>query len=98
KFPYPTAIAPTHSIAREGREDVAIGQHDVTGVEKRQDLSFVPICEVRAMDQRKSGRCKELSLLSLFRRFANNGRGVPLREEHFVAFQFQPSFEQVNLS
>src|SRR5262249_37923325 len=81
----------------ERSENVSVSKNNVAGVQERENLPFVAIGEVCAMDQRERRRRQQLAFLPLSCRLSNDCRRVPLGEEHFVAVQFEPPFEQVNL-
>ena len=92
-----TAIAAAHCIASEGSEDVSIGKNDVAGIQQRPNLSFISVCEIRAMNQGERCRRQELTLLSFSRCLLYDCRRVPFRKKNFVTVQFKPAFEQIHL-
>src|SRR6185436_14664096 len=56
EVPHP---APAHAagyVAREGRKSVTVGADDASSPERRQDLAFGAVREIRGMDQAEGGR------------------------------------------
>src|SRR5205085_12086971 len=71
---------------------------DVAGMQQRKNLPFIAVGEIRAVDQRECRWRQELALFAFTGRLFDDCRRIPLGEENLIAIQFQPPFQQVNLS
>src|SRR5579884_2448971 len=69
ELPNPCAVAAADGIASEGSENVSIREDDISGVEQRQDLPFIPVRKVRAVNQREGCWRQELTFLTFPRGF-----------------------------
>src|SRR5262249_25715158 len=63
EIPYPRRIAAARDVARIGRVDVAIREHDVAGPKGRKDDLLIAIGEVARVDEAEGGRSQEVLLL-----------------------------------
>jgi len=85
------------AVAGKPCEQKSIGDDELTAPERRQDLVFDTVPEIRGVQQRKFlGAERAHCLAALDNRF-NQIRRVPFRRHDVVAFGFQPRLEQFAL-
>src|ERR1041385_8177777 len=94
----PRAIAAAHHVARERGVDVAIGEHDCAGFERRNDVALGAIGKVGSVQPRAARGGEQGTLLGAFCRILDERRRVPLREKDRIAFGLQPLIKECELS
>ena len=97
KFGDPFPVHAAHGVARQGGENVTIGEDDMPRAEQGQDLAFVAIREVRGVNERERGRGEKLPFLAFARRFLDEDGGVPFGEENAISFELEPAFDEIDL-
>ena len=94
---HPAAVDAARRIPGEGGVDVAVGQDDHAGLQRRQDLLVGPRGEVGGVDQAEAHRRQQSPPLPAPRRAAHDRGRVPSREDGDVALGPQPFVQQVQL-
>src|SRR6266566_4625130 len=75
---HPNRIKPSDHRTRHQRIDIAIGQHNEARAQRRYDLVFQAICEVRCIEETKGDPAEGMALLrSLDALACQPGRSVP---------------------
>ena len=86
-----SGIQPTGDIAGHTREDVSIGEHDLSGAQRWFDNSIVSVTKVGGMQNRKLFRRQGASGFPGLDERLEQWRRIPFCDDDFLTYTFQPS-------
>ena len=93
----PLPIDAAHAGARQRREDVAIRQHDESGLERRDDFLLQPVGEVGRVEQHERQLVERVARLGELDRRLHQRRARPAGFDDAVALDLEPLAQQLNL-
>src|ERR1700733_1613748 len=97
KIAQPVRRTSASAVSGKSGVDVAVGQHEVTTVQQRHDLTLAAIGEIGGMQERECCRREQPALFATTGGRFYQRRRVPFGEVRSIAANFEPPFEQVEL-
>ena len=97
QLPDPRPIDAADARPRERGEDVAVGQHDEAGLERRDDFLLEPIGEVGRVEQHEGQLVERVALLGEVDGRRHQLGSRPAGLDHAVALDLEPLAQQRDL-